>query len=104
MNDRGGANGPVGSWCGSQGAAQDGDIANCEETIHRLYFFLDGELTEDRRSAISKHLDHCGDCLDAVDFEAELRRVIADRCRDRVPEQLRDRIATALRNEQEQRA
>lgn len=74
--------------------------ADCEETVQRLYHFLDGELTEDRRRAISSHLDVCGDCLDAVDFEAELRRVVADRCKDRVPESLLDRVADALRREQ----
>jgi hypothetical protein len=31
-----------------------------------------------------------------VSFEFELRRVIADRCRDRVPDQLRERIQAAL--------
>ncbi|MCU1490604.1 MAG: anti-sigma factor [Acidimicrobiaceae bacterium] len=80
--------------------AASGDVADCEETVHRLYNFLDGELTEERRVAISSHLDGCGDCLEAVDFEAELRRVISDRCKDRVPEQLRNRIAEALHFEQ----
>ena len=77
-------------------------VADCDETIERLYTYLDGELTDDRREAIRAHLDHCGPCLEAVDFEAELRRVIADRCKDRVPEHLRLRIATAI--EQEHRA
>jgi mycothiol system anti-sigma-R factor len=77
------------------------ETANCEETVHRLYHFLDGELTESRRQAISAHLDSCGDCLDAVDFEAELRRVVADRCRDRVPQALVERIADALRHEEQ---
>ena len=72
--------------------------ADCDETVLRLYAYLDGELTEERRRAISAHLDGCGECLDAVDFEAELRRVIADRCRDRVPDQLRERIALAIEN------
>lgn len=76
--------------------ACDSDAADCEETVHRLYHFLDGELTEVRRRAIAAHLDICGDCLDAVDFEAELRRVIADRCRDRVPDALVQRVADAL--------
>jgi hypothetical protein len=32
----------------------------------------------------------------AYDFEAELRHVISNRCRDRVPEALRERIHAAL--------
>jgi len=81
---------------------QDNDDAagaDCEETIERLYWFLDGELTEERRIAIRLHLDECGPCLKAVDFEAELRRLIADKCRDRVPDGLRERIAAAIRLE-----
>ncbi len=78
----------------------DDELADCEETVHRLYHFLDGELTEDRRRAIQAHLDNCGPCVDAIGFEAELRRVVADRCKDRVPPQLLDRIARAIRHEQ----
>jgi mycothiol system anti-sigma-R factor len=77
------------------------DPADCEETIYRLYHFLDGELTEERRQAIRSHLDGCGDCFDALGFEAELRRVIADRCKDRVPASLRERIAEAIHHEQQ---
>jgi len=73
--------------------------ADCAETVHRLYFFLDGELTEERRRAIRAHLDQCPPCGKIVEFEAELRRVVADRCRDRVPEQLRQKIAALLEDE-----
>lgn len=75
--------------------------ADCEETVHRLYHFLDGELTDERRRAIQSHLDDCGPCIDILGFEAELRRVIADRCRDHVPDNLRERIAAAIRHESE---
>lgn len=69
---------------------------DCQGAVGRLYHYLDGELTEDRRTEIKRHLDECPPCLDAFDFEAELRQVIADRCRDRVPESLRLRIHDAL--------
>jgi mycothiol system anti-sigma-R factor len=74
---------------------------DCQETVHRLYHFLDGELTEERRVEIRHHLDECSPCLAAFDFEAELRQVIASRCKDRVPDHLRERIAFAIRHEQE---
>lgn len=75
---------------------------NCDEVIHRLYHFLDGELTEERRSVIRRHLDDCGSCLEAFDFEAELRQIVASRCRDRVPDRLRERVAAAIQHEQVQ--
>jgi len=72
---------------------------DCEESVHVLYHFLDGELTETRRLAIRKHLDRCAPCEEVFKFEAELRRVIADRCKDHVPDQLRNRIAEAIDHE-----
>jgi mycothiol system anti-sigma-R factor len=77
----------------------DDRVADCEETIHTLYHYLDGELTDEKRRAIAAHLDFCGPCVDAFGFEAELRRVIADRCRDHVPEQLMERISAAIHHE-----
>jgi mycothiol system anti-sigma-R factor len=57
---------------------------------------MDGELTEERRLVIRQHLDDCPPCGGAFDFEGELRMVISRRCRDTVPQELRDRIAQAL--------
>lgn len=70
--------------------------ARCEEALAELYTFLDGELTEDRRGFIRQHLDDCNPCLEAFDFEAELRLVIKHRCTEEVPESLRARIAGQL--------
>ena len=70
--------------------------------MHELYNFLDGELTEERRTEISVHLDWCGRCNGAADFEAELRKVIANRCKDRVPDSLIARVAAAIDEESKQ--
>ncbi len=72
------------------------DSSGCREAVSLLYSYLDGELTDERRAHIQQHLDECTPCLDAYDFEAELRIVIAQRCRDSVPATLRVRIAQAL--------
>ena len=64
---------------------------NCDEALHELYTFLDGELTDDRRSRIRVHLDDCSPCLEVFDFEAELRIVIKQKCQEQVPESLRQR-------------
>jgi mycothiol system anti-sigma-R factor len=76
-------------------------FVGCDETIERLYFYLDGELTEERREEIRLHLDLCGPCVDVYGFETELRRVIANRCKDHVPPSLIERVAVALREEQD---
>jgi mycothiol system anti-sigma-R factor len=70
----------------------------CESALQELYLFLDGELTVDKRSQIKTHLDDCSPCFEAFDFEAELRNVISKRCRDEVPDSLREAVARILDN------
>ena len=66
---------------------------NCDETIRELEAFLDGELSEDGHQAIHAHLGGCQHCLQAFDFQAELRTVIAAKCRnDEMPPGLLSRI------------
>ncbi|MGH9187185.1 MAG: mycothiol system anti-sigma-R factor [Acidimicrobiales bacterium] len=72
---------------------------DCNESLHELYHFLDGELNDARRGAIQKHLDDCPPCYETFDFEAELREVIARKCQDKVPETLRRRIANLIDHE-----
>jgi mycothiol system anti-sigma-R factor len=76
------------------------DDDGCREAVARLYWFLDGELTADRRLAIQRHLDECSDCIEAYEFELELRLAIARGCRESVPESLRLRVFQALSHEQ----
>jgi mycothiol system anti-sigma-R factor len=87
----------------SDPSALFGPQVDCQEAVHDLYHYLDGELTEQRRVEIRIHLDYCGPCGGAAAFEAELRRVIADRCKDRVPERLIRRVAEAILDESRQR-
>jgi mycothiol system anti-sigma-R factor len=75
-------------------------VSDCNDAVHQLYHFLDGELTPDRRVAIQRHLDDCPPCGQAFDFEAELRVVVSQKCREQVPDQLRQRVADALRQAQ----
>ena len=70
---------------------------DCAESLKELYSFLDGELTIERRGHIQHHLDDCLQCYEAFDFEAELRIIISKRCKEEVPEDLRGRVADALR-------
>ncbi|NLV55906.1 MAG: mycothiol system anti-sigma-R factor [Acidimicrobiales bacterium] len=72
---------------------------DCSDALHELYQYLDGELTEERRAIISTHLNACGECFEAFDFQAELRQVVAYKCRDEVPEALKSRIAGLISGE-----
>jgi mycothiol system anti-sigma-R factor len=73
--------------------------SDCNETLRELYQYLDGELTDEDRQHIQGHLDDCSPCLEAYDFEAELRLVVRHRCIEQAPESLRERIARVLEGE-----
>jgi mycothiol system anti-sigma-R factor len=86
-----------------QMGSEESDV-DCNETIEILYQYLDGELTDERRLEIKVHLDECGPCLGAFDFESDLRRIIANRCKDHVPESLRQRVHDAILEEERREA
>jgi mycothiol system anti-sigma-R factor len=71
----------------------------CDDALHTIYHYLDGELTDERRAQIQAHLEACPPCFEGFDFEAELRIVIAKKCYGQVPESLRARIAGAIDHE-----
>jgi len=84
------------------GGDHDHSSSACADALEELYVYLDGELTDEKRSTIRHHLDDCNPCFEAFDFEAELRIVISTRCRDEVPEGLRNRIAQQLTSPNDQ--
>ena len=53
---------------------------DCGETIRALETFLDDELSDDAHAHIQEHLEGCVDCLQAFDFQAELKAVIKRKC------------------------
>ncbi len=71
----------------------------CSDAVERLYHYLDGELDEARMALVKRHLDECLPCLEAFDFEAELRQLVARKCQESVPDQLRIRITLAIQAE-----
>jgi mycothiol system anti-sigma-R factor len=103
-HDQGSAGSPgsPGSGPGVDTSGLFGVSVDCVEAVHELYSYLDGELTEVRREEIRVHLDWCGPCGGAAQFEEDLRRVIANRCKDRVPQSLIDRVASAISEESKQ--
>jgi mycothiol system anti-sigma-R factor len=77
-------------------SASEGETADCRQAVETLYHFLDGELTVERRVMIQRHLDECHDCIEAFEFEAELRVAVSRGCRETVPESLVAKVAAAL--------
>jgi mycothiol system anti-sigma-R factor len=75
------------------------DPSECQDALHELYGYLDGELTDDRRAAIHRHLDGCQPCAEPYDFEAELREVVRRKCQEQVPDSLMAKVRDALAKE-----
>jgi mycothiol system anti-sigma-R factor len=86
---------PIDDPCADTGSHE------CRQALAELYHYLDGELTFERRTVIRTHLDLCSPCGDRFTFESELRQVVSMRCQESVPDNLRQRIAEALRRELE---
>ncbi len=64
-------------------------MADCNETLAEIWNFFDDQLSDHARQSIQSHLGECTDCLQAFDFYAELRDVVA-KCaqNDEIPESL----------------
>jgi mycothiol system anti-sigma-R factor len=69
---------------------------DCDKAYRRMYRYLDGEITVIRRWRITRHLGKCPPCAKGYDFELVMRQVIATRCRDEVPPELKRKIAEQL--------
>jgi len=66
---------------------------NCKEAVHRLYQYLDRELTTDEQREVHTHLSHCPPCLDLFRFEENILTFVGSTCRETAaPAELRDRI------------
>jgi mycothiol system anti-sigma-R factor len=68
----------------------------CAEAVRKLYPYLDGELDADMIAMVESHLRHCTPCLEAFDFEAELRKVVANRCAEKMPDGMHAKLMAML--------
>ncbi len=75
-------------------------MADCNETLRELYAFLDEELDDEQLAEIRGHLEGCLDCLQAFDFHAELKMVVAQKCQsDEMPAGLMAKIEQCFGDE-----
>jgi mycothiol system anti-sigma-R factor len=69
---------------------------DCQDALTELERYLDRELDAETLTSIETHLRACSPCLEAFDFQAELRKVVARGCKEPVPDGLKARILDAL--------
>lgn len=82
---------PPGDGPGSGCAETD-----CADAAEQLQEYLSGELDSETIGAIEAHIHRCGPCLDAYDFHSALRKVIASKCAESMPGDLRSRLVGML--------
>ena len=76
---------------------------DCQQVVAQLYVYLDqmrqlGQpMTPAVQQQIQHHLGACAPCLEAMDFEAEFLDMVRQRCTERPPVGLQDRILSTLR-------
>ncbi|RIK40269.1 MAG: mycothiol system anti-sigma-R factor [Chloroflexi bacterium] len=57
-------------------------MANCDETIAKLYEYLDRELSPAERREVEGHLALCPPCREHFRFEYNVLSLIGKRCRE----------------------
>ena len=68
----------------------------CRDVVDELHTFLDGEVGPEYAAAITEHLAECPPCEDRAAFERRVRELIATKCTDCAPVELRERIILQL--------
>ena len=68
-------------------------MADCNDTIERLYAYLDSVLDDHLRVEIDEHLNVCPDCQGRLEFEHSLKIAIRERSHEEpVSDDLRQRL------------
>ncbi len=71
---------------------------NCEETLEKLWQYLDKELDGESTSELQRHLEECRHCFSKAEFEQRLRTMLRRSCSgDQAPPELRERLSKLLR-------
>ena len=70
---------------------------DCSEVLHRVYEYLDGEMTADDTVKIRHHLDECGPCLREYDLDLALKALVKRSCQcETAPVELRTQIMARI--------
>lgn len=70
----------------------DAGHTDCAVVIREVWAMLDGEVTDDERERLRRHLDHCPACLRHYGVEERIKRLIATKCSEKAPSYLVERV------------
>ena len=74
---------------------------SCEEVLHEIEHFVDGELDSTRSAHLAEHLGVCGSCLERADFQRRLKEIVKVKCSGppATPEHLLEKVRRAIRED-----
>lgn len=71
----------------------DAGHTDCAVVIREVWAMLDGEVTDDERERLRRHLDQCPACLRHYGVEERIKKLIATKCSgERAPGYLVERV------------
>jgi anti-sigma factor (TIGR02949 family) len=79
------------------GADPDPGHTDCAVVIREVWSMLDGEVTDDERERLRRHLDQCPACLRHYGVEERIKKLIATKCSgDKAPSYLVERVRSQI--------
>ncbi|MGH7500467.1 MAG: anti-sigma factor family protein [Longimicrobiales bacterium] len=69
---------------------------DCEQVLHDLFAWLDGDLTDERHRQVSAHLEVCRSCFSRADFETRLKQHLREVGRATVPPEAEQRLRSIV--------
>lgn len=71
----------------------DAGHTDCAVVIREVWAMLNGEVTDDERERLRRHLDQCPACLRHYGVEERIKKLIATKCSgDKAPSYLVERV------------
>ncbi len=68
------------------------DKISCSELIAKLYEFIDNELDANTCEQFRMHLEKCKHCKDCAKAEKHIRNILQNKCFDKAPKDLKEKI------------
>lgn len=74
---------------------------NCDDVLHEIEHFIDGELDAARSAHLAAHLGECGSCLDRAGFQQRVKEIVRTKCagEEATPSFLLERIRIRIQAE-----
>ena len=70
---------------------------DCERVLRMLFEYLDGELGDEQRQTVDRHLALCRSCFSRAEFETRLRSYLREAGEAAVPPALENRVRAIIK-------